>query len=723
MPKLDKIIARFGLRVVLPAVIVLVGALAIVIISLSEMANEVNRIEDRLTTRSAEAAVQVVLRRIGETHHDYAVWDDAVRGLYGKVDQAFVDTGYVSSTTEALFFDTFFLLDESGDPVLGYHDGKRLHESPMEIYGPQLAQMVASLPHDGTTYAVKSGILKTKWGPTTVAVGPIVAFSEDYQPQPTAARLLVISQAFDQKTVAKLGTDFQIDGLGLVDAASAGPRSVPITDPAGQPVGALTWVARGLGNEAQARVSPTVFVMLALVCATMVFLLVIARRSIGEIRRRESEARHTATHDELTSLPNRAAAVAAIDKAIARREHGVKIAVIYVDLDRFKEVDEAYGHDAGDLLLRKIAVLFEQCANGHMLAKVGGDEFVFMVEDRKATKVACDIAWKLIESLADPFDLEGRVIPISASIGIAVADTIDPSAEELLRRADVAMYEAKQQGSNRFFVYEPLVDTVRHERIETADDLRRALHGGEGLSLAYQPIFDADTRVVVGVEALLRWDRPLFGPVPPEVFVPIAEEAGLIEELSKWTLRRACAAAGDWAGIRLSVNVSPVQFRNPNFDQEVTTILRETGFSAERLEFEIIESDILIRPDQARRTMEAIHGQGISITLDDFGSGYSSIGYLRSYAFDKIKLDRSMIADVAHDEKTREFVGATIALAHALGIAVTAEGVENESQARLLALAGCREVQGRFLAEPCASSDIVALLDSLRRRRTLAAIA
>ena len=346
-----------------------------------------------------------------------------------------------------------------------------------------------------------------------------------------------------------------------------------------------------------------------------------------------------------------------------------------------------------------------------------------MVDDRKATKVACDIAWKLIESLADPFDVEGRIIPMSANIGIAVADTIDPSAKELLRRADVAMYQAKQQGSNRFFVYDPLVDTVRHERIETADDLRRALKGGKGLSLAYQPIFDADTRAVVGVEALPRWDRPLFGPVPPEVFVPIAEEAGLIDELSKWTLRRACAAAGEWAGIRLSVNVSPVQFRNPNFDQEVTTILKETGFSASRLEFEIVESDILIRPDQARRTMEAIHGQGISIALDDFGSGHSSIGYLRSYAFDKLKLDRSMIADIAHDERTREFVRATIVLARALGIAVTAEGVENETQARLLAIAGCRELQGRFLAEPCPSTDIADLLDTLRQKRTLAAIA
>ncbi len=292
----------------------------------------------------------------------------------------------------------------------------------------------------------------------------------------------------------------------------------------------------------------------------------------------------------------------------------------------------------------------------------------------------------------------GPVISIGASVGIAVADTIDPSAQELLRRADVAMEQAKQQGSNRFFVYEPFIDTVRHERLELANDLREALKN-DGLALVYQPIFDAATREMVGVEALLRWDRHLFGSVPPDIIIPVAEEGGLIDELSRWTLRKACTDARDWTHVRLAVNISTVEFRNPRFDGHVAEILAETGFPAKRLEIEIVESELLGRPDQVRRTIDAIRGLGISISLDDFGTGYSSIGYLRSYALDKIKLDRSIIDGIVLDEKNLQFVRATVDLARALDLEVTAEGVESEDEARLLRQVGCRELQGWFLAE------------------------
>ncbi len=722
MPRLDQIAARFGPRIVLPVIAVLVAALAIVIISLGEMADEVNRIEDRLTARSADAAIHVVLRRIGETHRDYAVWDDAVRNLYGTVNQDFVDDGFVSSTSEGVFFDTFFVVDEKGAALFGYHRGKLLSETATDIYGAPLAGMMASLPRDGKNYAFQTGMLKTEWGLAAVAVGPIVPFSEKYQPPPHAARFLVISQTFDQAVVSRLGSDFLIDGLRLTGAASAGPRSVPITDPSGTVLGALTWSPRALGDQARARISPTVLVMLSLISAMMVFLLAVARRSVVEIRRREAEARYIATHDGLTGLPNRAAVVAEIEKAISEREGGVQVAVIYVDLDRFKEVDEAYGHQTGDRLLKQVALLFEKCAGDRMLAKVGGDEFVFVVTDHKSVKIACDISWKLIESLAEPFDIDGRIILLGASIGVAVADTTHPSADELLRRADVAMYQAKQQGSNRFFVYEQLIDTVRHERLELANDLRVALRAN-GLTLLYQPVFGAGTREVIGVEALLRWERAPFGPVSPDVLVSVAEESGLIDELSQWMLHRACADARDWPDIRLSVNVSPVQLRNPNFENQVTAILAQTDFPAERLEIDIAEGDLVARRDQARRAIDAIRGRGISVALDDFGTGHSSISSLRGFGFDKIKLSRSLIAGIAHEEKIRKLVRATVALASALDLKVGAGGVENESEARQLAVAGCAELQGRFLAEPCPALEVSALLDSLAKRRPLAAIA
>jgi EAL domain-containing protein (putative c-di-GMP-specific phosphodiesterase class I) len=326
-------------------------------------------------------------------------------------------------------------------------------------------------------------------------------------------------------------------------------------------------------------------------------------------------------------------------------------------------------------------------------------------------KVACDLGWRLISFVSDPFEIDGRMISVGTSVGVAIADSADPSAEELLRRADVAMYQAKQQGPNRLFVYDALIDTIRHERLEIADDLRRALREDK-LDLVYQPVFDARTRAVVGVEALLRWNRPLFGPMPPSVFVPIAEQSGLIDELGNWTIRRACSDGVAWPSIKVSVNVSPAQFRNPNFDGLVTDVLHSTGFPAGRLELEVTESYFIVNPDQARRAIDTIRALGIAVALDDFGTGYSSIGYLRSFNFDKLKLDRSLIIGLASDERVERLVRATVALAEALDLTVTAEGVETEEEADLLRNAGCAQFQGFFFAKPVPAAAISELLKS-----------
>ncbi|KAB2866947.1 MAG: EAL domain-containing protein, partial [Bauldia sp.] len=308
-----------------------------------------------------------------------------------------------------------------------------------------------------------------------------------------------------------------------------------------------------------------------------------------------------------------------------------------------------------------------------------------------------------------PFDIDGRVILLGTSVGVSAADSFNPNAEELLRRADVAMCQGKQQGPNRMFVYDPMIDTVRHERLEVAGDLRSALRSGD-IKLLYQPFVDADSREIVGVEALSRWNRRIFGVVPPSTFVAIAEETGLINELGEWTLRRACTDALAWDGVKLSVNVSPAQFRNPGFEAVLRRVLDETGFPAGRLEVEITETYIIVQPDLARRAIEGIRGLGVSVALDDFGTGFSSIGYLRNFAFDKLKLDQSLIAGIATDRRGRRLVEATISLAEALELDVTAEGVESEAEAKLLQLAGCRLLQGFHFSRPCSADDIAVLL-------------
>ncbi|HET7717075.1 MAG TPA: EAL domain-containing protein [Bauldia sp.] len=689
---------------------VLVGALAVVIISLSEMANEVNQIEEKLTYRSAEGAVRVTIRNLKATHRDYAVWDDAVRHVYGDLDKVFMDENFASSTVDATFFDTVFLVDEVGRVRYAARNGQPLDATPADFYGPAFPALSKGIVRDGRTYDVRAGILATQGGLATVAVGTVVPFAEDFEGRPERSRLLILSKVFDDAVIQRLAEDFRIPDLHLVDAATKGPHRIEIVDPAGTVVGALAWSPPSLGSAAHAEVSQTVFMMLALVGVTMVFLIAIALRGVREVERREAQARYAATHDDLSGLPNRTALVAELDKATAARRADLSpLAVVYLDLDGFKEVNDAFGHAAGDRLLKEVAEGFRERSRGHLLARVGGDEFAVVVTGPGAVKTACDLGWRLISFVREPFDIDGRMITIGTSVGVAVAESADPSAEELLRRADVAMYQAKQQGPNRLFVYDAVIDTIRHERLEIADDLRRALRE-DGLDLVYQPVFHAEKRTIVGVEALLRWNRPLSGPIPPSVFVPIAEQSGLIDELGRWTIGRACRDGLSWSSTKVSVNVSPAQFRNPHFDAVVVDILRETGFPPERLELEVTESYFIVNPEQAKRVIDTVRNLGVSVSLDDFGTGYSSIGYLRNFTFDKLKLDRSLIIGIAEDERVQRLVKATVALAEALDLVVTAEGVETDEEASFLKVAGCVEFQGFFFAKPSPAAVISELI-------------
>jgi EAL domain-containing protein (putative c-di-GMP-specific phosphodiesterase class I) len=298
---------------------------------------------------------------------------------------------------------------------------------------------------------------------------------------------------------------------------------------------------------------------------------------------------------------------------------------------------------------------------------------------------------------------------VGASAGIAVLANSTVPAEELLRRADVAMYQSKQQGRGRVSAHDPIIDTIRQERREIAEDLRKALRDGD-LGLVYQPVFDARDGRVTAVEALVRWNRPGFGPVTPETFIEIAEETGQIDSLGAWVLERACTDALEWQGVRLAVNISPAQFRSHGFIASVSRVLSETRFEVTRLEMEVTESYFISHPEEARKAIDAIRGLGIAVALDDFGTGYSSIGYLKRFTFDRLKLDRSLINGISRDHRVQRLVQATIAIADALDLSVTAEGVELAEEATLLRVAGCDEFQGFFFAAPKAAAEITDLL-------------
>jgi diguanylate cyclase (GGDEF)-like protein len=706
---------RFGLRIALPAVLILIGTVIAVLVSLNQMAGIVNQTENALTHRSAEAALDTVLRRLGQSHRDYAEWDDAVRNLYGTVDPLFVRETFDSATANQIFFDSAYVLDEDRRVVAAVRRGEDTRIPFEEAYSPAVLRLLDGLADNGRIYEVRTGFVQGVWGLAAVAVGPIVPSSLDFSSPPTRARYLVIAKAFDNTAAGLLAQEYLIDGLRVVSHSEETPDHLDIVDPDGKVLAALTWTPGRLGSAAHAEVGPGIYLMLGAIALVVAALLLFAMRGLDRIRQGEMHARHAADHDPLTGLPNRAAMLKRLEEAAGTlRSDGAGAWLIFLDLDGFTEVNDSYGHAIGDRLLRNVAAGLRSIVADRLVCRVGGDEFAILSNSSESVERATDVGRLLIRYFSQPFDIDGRLIFIGTSIGIAELGA-DEAPEEILRRADIAMYQAKEQGRNRIVAYEPAFDAEREERVAIAADLGRALRDGE-LELLYQPVYDAEQRSIVGAEALVRWMKNGREVVPARIFIPIAEETGLIDDLGAWALRHACRDARAWTGIYVAVNVSAAQLRNPNFEILVQRALAETGLQPSRLELEVTETYLISNPVQAGQSINAVRALGVQISLDDFGTGYSSIGYLRSFAFDKMKLDRSLIAGIATDQRAQRFLQATVALAESLGLNIVAEGVESEDEARLLKIAGCREFQGYYFAPPCPPGELTRMLDAQSER-------
>ena len=694
-----------------PAAVVLAITISTLFFALNEIAREVNRTALSLTRQTVEAAVQATLRHMADTHRDYAVWDDAARKLYGTIDWQFVEDSFVASTASPVLYDTAYLVDADGATIFAYRAGAAVATSPADAFGPTLSELLHAAVEAKSLHA-HSALVRGIWGPMVMAIGPVIPFSQD-TPLPDPKRYLILAKALDDDAVQQLSRDYLINGLARVTPSAAASREtlVPLTDDDGTTIATLTWTPRLPGSEALTRLNPSVVGVLGALAATMLVLIVIAARGFARVRRGELQARHTATHDALSGLPNRIALLDHLKRAVDERLNGGNnLAIVCVELSGVKEVNDAFGHDVGDQLLRKVAKGFETLTDKCYLVRLGGEEFAVVVDKPRAADRANELGERLVRFFTKPFDIGGRIISVGASVGIALVDRDDTSAEEALRQADVAMYQAKQNGRNRVCMFDDSLDAQRRKHLEIAADLRRALVG-EALTMFYQPVYDAAGGGIVSTEALIRWPRGEdVKPISPAEFIPIAEETGLIDELGVWTLRRACRDGAAWPGLKISVNVSPAQFHNPDFAEAVAAVLRETGFPACRLELEVTETYFITHPEEARRAIDSIRALGIGVVLDDFGVGYSSIGYLRSFAFDKLKLDRSLIAGIDKDLHAQKLVQATVALADALELSVTAEGVETEEEAALLRIAGCDAFQGFFFGRPAPAAELTALL-------------
>jgi diguanylate cyclase (GGDEF)-like protein len=428
---------------------------------------------------------------------------------------------------------------------------------------------------------------------------------------------------------------------------------------------------------------------------------------VTERQRSEERIAHMACHDALTDLPNRVLLLEQLNHEIKRVKRGECLAVLCLDLDQFKSVNDALGHHIGDELLKLVGERLRGCTRElDIVARMGGDEFAIIMTQMEQAGDAATLSKRIRDSVIRPYQIEGHQIVTDISIGISVAPMDAVESDELLRNADMALYDAKADGRGTFRFFEPEMNTRMKVRRELEMDLRKAL-AGEQFELHYQPLVVLETNEVNAFEALLRWNHPVRGLVSPADFIPIAEETGLIVPLGEWVLKTACAEAVNWPEhIKVAVNLSPAQLNSRNLVSMVTAALAESRMQPQKLQLEITETVLLQNTFTTLATLHELRKMGVQIALDDFGTGYSSLSYLRSFPFDKIKIDRSFIQDLSNGAEPLAIVNAVAGLAKCLNMTSTAEGVETQQQMETLQAIGCTEMQGYLFSRARPANEI-----------------
>ncbi|HEY3698360.1 MAG TPA: EAL domain-containing protein [Spongiibacteraceae bacterium] len=437
---------------------------------------------------------------------------------------------------------------------------------------------------------------------------------------------------------------------------------------------------------------------------------------ISDRKAAEDRIQYLATHDGLTGLPNRVMFSNLLNYTIdTAKRYAHRFAVLFIDLDRFKAINDALGHQAGDLLLQEIARRLRACSRvSDVVARLSGDEFVMLVQEVDDKQQASAVARKVIAEVMKPIILRAQECRVTASIGICLYPDDGIDEQVLIKNADVAMYQAKEEGKNNFHFYDSNIQSYSLERMSLENQLRAALENGE-LSLQYQAKLDLQTDCINGVEALLRWNNPLLGAISPAQFIPIAEETGLIVPIGRWVLNTACAQNVAWQAqglppVCMAVNLSPRQFLNENLLNHIAEALRESGMAPALLELEITEGMVMHNVDQAVQLLHSIKRLGVRIAIDDFGTGYSSLAQLKRFPIDTLKVDRSFIREVAQDADDQAITEAIIAMGKSLSLTIVAEGVETQEQQDFLRKGACDEMQGYYFSRPVIAEEFAALL-------------
>ncbi|MBB4340507.1 diguanylate cyclase (GGDEF)-like protein [Rhizobium leguminosarum] len=590
------------------------------------------------------------------------------------------------------------------------------------------SSMESRLASPGRSNTALANLMRLEGRPTIVGV---VAINDPEEGQrQTMRQFLIVVRFIDGAALDELSRQQGLNGARFARTADADENEVAFQIDAtanGEPIGFIVWRPDLPGSRVIGRLMPALSIAALVIAILFSVLLVRLRSSLGELRKSELHARQLALHDVLTSLPNRALFAMRFDECLAETKNSAeRSAVALLDLDRFKAVNDTFGHAAGDELIRMAAERIHSLLRpGDTLARLGGDEFALLLRDIKdhdqVLPVICDA---IVAELGKPFPLlRGEAVArVGGSIGVTVVPDAGRNADDIMRYADVALYEAKMGGRGQWRVYSPSMDGGRNAHDILKNELREVLAKGTAssadgpqsdpiankpdfgsLEVYYQTVHRAEGGgySASGAEALVRWRHSQRGLLTPASFIPVAEEGGLIDALGFWVLREACRAACKWPeNTFVAVNVSPAQLRRPNFAEEVFAVLQESGLPPSRLELELTESSLIEDNSDVYTVLKSLRSQGVQISLDDFGTGFSCLSHLLRFDIDRIKIDRSFVSQLGTKANGAAIIGAIVALSRNLGISTTAEGVETEYQRDFLAALGCTDLQGYFFSKP-----------------------
>lgn len=676
------------------AFFIIVGTILAVLVALAvrDMTGAATAIDDARAYHASAAAVRAFQNNLSATVRDNAVWDDAYKAIASENAKDWAIENWGTTTEDYPLYDIAIVLTAGQEVLISYKKGQEF--DPIRYFGDTLFQFSEKANEAGRN--IVAGFVATPDGAVLVGAGAIQPYTATADVHPKSGTLF-FAKMLTPETVAQLDETFDLGHLRLVSFPDPNHLSTPLSGIDGRAISYLEWPSRAPGLKIYQEVRGYLLAAALLLTGFFVAIVVTGALSARNFKRSAQRAHQRAIHDTLSSLLNRAGFLERLEERLARN---AEVDLYLLDLDGFKEVNDAWGHAVGDALIKLVAARVEALLPADALfARLGGDEFAVAVT--KGT--AGELSSVMLQALATPFTIGGRTVEIGVSIGLVSTDATVHDPLEFLRRADMALYRAKENGRGQAVEYHGGLDAEREHRTHLEEKLRSAI-ASASIHPAYQPLVDAETGKLKGVEALARWTTEA-GPISPEIFIPIAERAGLIDELGLYVLSAAIDNVRRWDDIAVSVNVSPIQLRNPNFAADVAAVLKKKSFDPNRLTLEITEGVLMSNPEQAKRSIASLKAIGVKFALDDFGCGYASIGALREFGFDRMKIDRSLVTAI-ESERGARILAATISLANALNIPVTAEGVETPAQAKVLKLSGCDQLQGYLVGKPMAAFEI-----------------